>query len=326
MKLCIIIITVFNVPAAAVVSYCFYKNQDNANMMRNQSCVSGRLHLNENLISTDYNSSEKAAAIEPGRTDTGRSQVEMCVVFRYIVQQNLSSVVSSRSSRTDFTCDFRNWCQGKTTGFYPNETVEGHRGDLYCCDNNNCNLASKVPQLPPPQICYKNLHHWGHHFFTTGNGPYGTFTMCKDPDSWCIRSRPLNSSRWMTMYDCDNEHLCQYFNMTSGSSLVCRNVTQTYGKEELCCCSGHNCFPGPTRSTASIFGNPLAEEQRIRGDNGMSAATIGCIVAFSMLGLVGGAVMIGLMYQRQNLPHASNLTLTYSRIEDDDISDSIQML
>ena len=52
----------------------------------------------------------------------------------------------------------------------------------------------------------------------------GTFTLCKDPDSWCIRSRLLSTSRPATVYDCDNRHQCQYFNMTSGSSLVCRNV------------------------------------------------------------------------------------------------------
>ncbi|KAL8613105.1 hypothetical protein ACOMHN_035046 [Nucella lapillus] len=322
MKLCIIVIAVINVPAAAVVTYCFYKNHDNMNMMRNQSCITGQLHLNENFISTDYNGTN-TAALGPGEAEARRSQVAMCVVFRYIVQQNLSSVVSSRSSQTAFSCDFRNWCSGKTAGFYPNETVEGHRGDLYCCDSNNCNQASKVPQLPPPQICYKNSHHWDHLLLPQG---IGTYAMCKDPDSWCIRSRPLNSSRSMTVYDCDSQHLCQSFNMTSGSSFVCRNVTQPHGKEELCCCSIRRCFREQSHSTASIFGNPLAEAQRVRGQGGMSAATVGCIVAFSMLGLVGGAVMIGLMYQRQSLPQASNLTLTYSRIEDDDMSDSVQML
>ena len=40
-------------------------------------------------------------------------------------------------------------------------TVEGHTGGLYCCSTNSCNTPAMVPQLPPPQICYKNMHHWG---------------------------------------------------------------------------------------------------------------------------------------------------------------------
>ena len=48
-----------NVPVTAVVSYCYHKTTDDANMMQNQSCITGKLHLNDNLVSTDYNSSER---------------------------------------------------------------------------------------------------------------------------------------------------------------------------------------------------------------------------------------------------------------------------
>ena len=103
-------------------------------------------------------------------------------------------------------------------------------------------------------------------------------------------------------------------------------MSQERGKEELCCCSGRSCFIPPSRSTASAFGTPVDEGLRAKQGGGLSAVTVGCIVAFTLLALVGGAVMIGLMYQRRSQPDSSNLTLTYSRIEDYDVSDSTQML
>ena len=56
-------------------------------------------------------------------SDQPRSRVEMCIVFRYIVKQNLSSVVTVRSSSASFACDFKNWCRGKGAGFYPNVSL-----------------------------------------------------------------------------------------------------------------------------------------------------------------------------------------------------------
>ncbi|KAK7110274.1 hypothetical protein V1264_014176 [Littorina saxatilis] len=322
MKIALFLLAVLNVPSAAVVTYCYYKSPDHMNMMQNQSCITTKVHLNDNLISTDYNNSHTTIPVILDEKESEESHVQMCVVFRYIVKQNLSSAVSSRSSSLTFQCDFNHWCYKKKPGFHRNVTVAGHSGDLYCCDTDNCNTESVMPELPPPQICYKNTHHWGHHL-QVGTG---TLTLCKDPDAWCIRSRLLNATRPLTVYSCDNLHQCQYFNMTSGSSVVCRNVTKADGKEELCCCSGQSCFSPPTRSAASMFGSPIAEEQRGDANRGLSTVTIGCIVAFSLLALVGGLVMIGFMYQRQSLPDSSNLTLTYSRIEEDDLSDSIQML
>lgn len=296
-------------------------------MMYIQSCLTGERHLDDQFISTDYLTSPKPSiSADNDSTDGPRSYISKCFVVRYITMQNLSSSVSSRSSNVSFGCDFHNWCSERSAGFHPNVALDVHRGDLFCCDSNNCNSPlSVIPKLPPPQICYKNTHHWGPNMHIGA----GTSTLCKEPDSWCIRSRLLDTAQPATVYDCDNQHQCQFFNMTSGSSLVCRNVSTERGKEELCCCSGQSCFgPLPSRSEASAFGAYLPSDGRTSSDDGagLSTVTVGCIVAFTLLGLVGVAVMVGLMYQRQNHPETSSLTLTYSRIEEDDRSDIIQML
>ena len=88
----------------------------------------------------------------------------------------------------------------------------------------------------------------------------GTFTLCKDPDSWCIRSRLLSTSRPATVYDCDNRHQCQYFNMTSGSSLVCRNVG--IGKHLHCIVCLCVCF-----SFVSLCFADSSSEEKCQGYN-----------------------------------------------------------
>ncbi|XP_025094350.1 uncharacterized protein LOC112564031 [Pomacea canaliculata] len=249
----------------------------------------------------------------------------MCMVFRYILQEELSPEMSSRSVFANFSCDFQNWCKGRQSGLiYYNvsvvvENTESVKGDLYCCDGNNCNMASVIRQLPPQQLCYRAKHYFGEDSYT------GTVVSCSDPDAWCIRSRLFNTTPITTTYDCDNHQLCQHFNMTSGSSYVCRNVTQKSEKEEVCCCSSNVCFKPFDTVSSSIFGSPLTEQLDDRSA-GIGIVTVGCIVAFTLLALVGGGVMVALMYQRRSQPSISALTLTYSRIEEDDVSDSVQML
>lgn len=97
-------------------------------------------------------------------------------------------------------------------------------------------------------------------------------------------------------------------------------VTLKQGITELCCCSRGNCF-NPSYTFPSDAFNIFSNEEV----NGVNGTTIGLIIAFSLLATIGAGVMIGLMYQRRDQP-SSSLTLTYSRIEDDDVSDNSQML
>ncbi|KAK7489568.1 hypothetical protein BaRGS_00019202 [Batillaria attramentaria] len=323
MKLLLLTVLVSSIlPSAASVSFCYFGSQDNVKALQNQSCATGELHhVSTDVI--DYQDTEKPVLNMSVVTVPPRSQVSMCMVFRYIVKRTLSLYVTSRSVAANFSCDFQSWCKGRDPGFiYRNVTVNGRTGDVYCCNTNNCNTAAVIPQLPPQQQCYKNRIHWGQDYDT------GTVVSCNVlPDAWCIRSRLYDVTPVATEYDCDADRQCQKFNMTTGSSsYVCRNVTRERGKEELCCCSHPVCFKPPSTSSASIFSTPVAQGQRAGRGNRLSAVTIGCIVAFTMLALIGGAVMVALMYQRRSLPDTSNLTLTYSRIEDDDVSDSIHML
>lgn len=48
----------------------------------------------------------------------------MCMVFRYILQEELSPEMSSRSVFANFSCDFQNWCKGRQSGLiYYNVSV-----------------------------------------------------------------------------------------------------------------------------------------------------------------------------------------------------------
>jgi hypothetical protein len=59
---------------------------------------------------------------------------------------------------------------------------------------------------------------WTVHVFS------GMSAVCDHADSWCVRSRQLDSQPSVTVYDCDNQHVCQRFNLTSNAALVCTNV------------------------------------------------------------------------------------------------------
>ncbi|XP_041368376.1 uncharacterized protein LOC121382820 [Gigantopelta aegis] len=292
--------------SSSTVSYCYFGNIENQNFFLNESCATGEKHLS----SVQSSRSEVPQNVSHV---TSVSRATHCIIFKYFVKKDLKAPNSVMTIDTsvfaNFSCDYQGLCRGRGTERLNNITYNGFRGDVFCCNTDNCNTRhSSIQDLPPyQQLCYT-----GSNISTV---PTGSLSYCKRPDSMCARSSVVTKDgKHVSSYFCDSVY-CKENNMTDSWNQTCKMVTVGNRTMSLCCCWTNKCLKPPWPMRDPGKGETMPSTSSV--NPGENWVVTGIIIGLSVLIGVGIGVLLTITVYRKRKT-SEQPAMTYHRIAADD--------